>query len=391
MEIPGTYKGREQALIKHTLLRTYLEKLILIVGMGAGRRGAVEICYVDAFAGPWLDESEDLSGTSIAISLQTLDKCRQVLGRAGVRVKIRTLYVEKDSHAHERLNAYLDQETPSGIFASSLHGDFVTHRNAILEWCGPKAFVFFFIDPKGWKEVGIETLRPLLKRQHSEFLINFQYDFVNRTASMTAWQEDMAILLGEHINLEALSPLEREQRLVNTYREGLRFSVPHDSRFPARAGYVRVLDPVKERPKYHLVYLTTHPRGIIEFMKASEALDLVQRRVRAAAKDRARESKSGTKDMFGPESYVDDNSAVGSLEVDQFWLGYLERAGGERRVGDADFAKILEDTDWFPGDLQTSLSRLIDARRVVNLDAPRKRPKNPLHWEENERLALVTG
>jgi len=32
---PTGYDGREQALIKHELLKSYLEKLFFIVGMGA--------------------------------------------------------------------------------------------------------------------------------------------------------------------------------------------------------------------------------------------------------------------------------------------------------------------------------------------------------------------
>jgi hypothetical protein len=44
---------------------------------------------------------------------------------------------------------------------------------------------------------------------------------------------------------------------------------------------VRVLDRERQRPKYHLVYVTTHPLGVIEFMTISENVDLVQKQVRA--------------------------------------------------------------------------------------------------------------
>ena len=46
--IPENYKNREQAFIKHTLLRSYLERLFMIIG----HRERV-ISYVDCFAGPW--------------------------------------------------------------------------------------------------------------------------------------------------------------------------------------------------------------------------------------------------------------------------------------------------------------------------------------------------
>ena len=84
--VPSNYIGREQALIKHRLLESYLERLLLIIGMGAGRHSGLpmELCYVDCFAGPWGDPSENLEGTSIAVSLKTMAACRTTLARMGV-------------------------------------------------------------------------------------------------------------------------------------------------------------------------------------------------------------------------------------------------------------------------------------------------------------------
>ncbi len=75
MEIDPAYEGREHSLIKHELLKGYLEALLSIVGIS----GVKEFTYVDCFAGPWGDESESLSGTSIAISLEILDKVQKTL------------------------------------------------------------------------------------------------------------------------------------------------------------------------------------------------------------------------------------------------------------------------------------------------------------------------
>jgi hypothetical protein len=70
--LPKAYQERPQSYIKHLLLESYLEKLVLIVG-----RGASQICYVDCFAGPWGGGSDDMASTSIGISLTTLNKCRE--------------------------------------------------------------------------------------------------------------------------------------------------------------------------------------------------------------------------------------------------------------------------------------------------------------------------
>jgi three-Cys-motif partner protein len=388
--VPDAYlHGRELAYIKHQLLEGYLEKLFMIVGMSSTKLGITELCYVDCFAGPWSDDSEDMASTSIAISLQILDHCRQALGRRGMSLRVRALYIEKDKAAFARLDQFLSSRTPSGIKAEGWPGDFVALREKVLNWCGTGAFAFFFIDPTGWKAVGATMLQPLLKRPRSEFLINFMYDFVNRTASMSDWKDEIAALLGETVDIDNLHGLEREKLLLNTYRKNLKQHLPAEGKWQGRSAYVRVLDRQKERPKYHLVYLTTHPRGTIEFMEISENLDQVQKHVRAATKQHARITKSGMGELFGPEAFIDAEEGHASLsEVERYWLKYL--ASGERRVGEEAFANLLEDTDWFPGDFQRALGSLINAGKVRNIDATRKRPKKPLHWKnEGERLQLT--
>ena len=134
--VPTAYQGREQAYVKHELLKAYLEKLFLIIGMSSSRLGITELCYVDCFAGPWSTENESLSDTSIGVSLRILDKCQKELAARGIKVRFRALYVEKDNTAFTRLETFLSKHTPSGIEAHPLHGDFVALRPQILRWCG---------------------------------------------------------------------------------------------------------------------------------------------------------------------------------------------------------------------------------------------------------------
>jgi three-Cys-motif partner protein len=387
-DVPEEYEGREQAYIKHELLKAYLEKLFLIVGMSSRRVRIAEICYVDCFAGPWSTESENLADTSIGVSLRILERCKKELDRQGLRLRFRALYVEEDDQAFARLDQFLKKSAPPGIGAQAFHGDFVALREKILKWCGSEAFTFFFVDPTGWKEVAVEVLRPLLRRPRSEFLINFMYDFVSRTASMTDWQGEIAALLGEAVAVENLHGTAREKVLVDTYRKNLKHELPASGAWPARSAHVRVLDRQRERPKYHLVYLTTHPRGIAEFMEVSEGLDQVQKRVRASTRQATRVRKSKQQELFDESELVDpDAGRVNLAEVETYWIRYL--SAGEKWVGVEEFANILEETDWFPGDFQRALVRLIEAGKVRNLDARGKRPKQPLHWKEGERLMLV--
>ena len=394
VSVPAIYDGREQAWIKHQLLKSYLEKLLLIIGMAARSQGKVEICYVDCFAGPWGDDSEQMEGTSIAISMRTMALCKQKLAKLGVDATMRALYIELDKQAFVRLSDYLQTATPAGVDAQCKEGDFLALRQDILTWCGGTAFAFFFIDPKGWKTVGVPNLRMLLARPRSEFLINFMYDFINRTAAMREWQEEIAEFLGQSSevvqSLEGAPPQIRETALLSTYREGIKNALPTQrARFRPRTAYVRVMDRDKERAKYHLVYLTTHPVGVIEFMQILQDVELIQKRVRAAKKAENRQRQSGMNDMFAEafSDLVDNDEQASSDVVDLFWLEYLSTSP---KVVDEDaFADILERKGWTPSDLQASLARLIKAGKVSNVNATNPRPKRPLHYEKKEQLVLT--
>ncbi len=390
-QVPDVYEGRIPAKVKHALLKNYLEKLVLIIGMSARSKGSVEICYVDCFAGPWGSNDEKLEGTSISLSLKTLAACKEKLASLSVDARMRALFVEKEPDAYDRLSAYLRNDAPKSVEARPMKGDFVALRSEILDWTGKDAFTFFFIDPKGWSPIVIDVLTPLLQRPRSEFLINFIYEFVNRTASMAQFRDAMRRLLGKEIVLKDRTPEERELALVGAYRETLKTVVPSGRKpFNARTAYVTVMHPAKERTKYHLVYVSCHPKGIVEFMNISQAVDIVQARVRLASLLAEQSAKSGTMDMFVEHAVAEaDGSRSSPEEVDSFWLDYLSR--GERKVDQAAFADILEATNWLPRELQASLARLIDRGAVVNLDAVgKKRTARPLHFEgAGETLHMV--
>lgn len=380
--VPDVYEGRIPAMVKHALLKSYLEKLVLIIGMNGRAKGSVEICYVDCFAGPWGSEDEKLEGTSISLSLKTLAACKEKMASLGVNVRMRALFIERDKAAFQRLSTYLSNDAPNSVEAVPLEGDFVNLRVDILNWAGKDAFTFFFIDPKGWTPIVIDVLRPLLQRPRSEFLINFIYEFINRTASIAQFRDDMQRLLGMEVDVEGKTPEERELALVGAYRETLKTCVPFARPpFNARTAYVTVMHPQKERTKYHLVYLSCHPKGIVEFMNISQAVDIIQARVRLATRLTEQVAKSGTMDMFLEHAVTEvDGERSSPEEVDRFWIDYLSK--GKKKVDQAAFADILETTNWLPRELQASLARLIKSGAVVNFDAiGKKRSAKPLHFE----------
>jgi three-Cys-motif partner protein len=392
--IPTAYIGREQAYIKHLLLDGYLERLLYIVGWSAKRLGYEEVIFVDCFAGPWKDESNDLASTSIAISLNLLSKVQYALEEVQRPARFRAIYLEKDDGAFGRLERFLSDQLPDNVKATAIHGDFTKCIPDILARCPTKSFVFFFIDPKGWLTVKPEILQPLLARPGSEFLINFMYDFVNRAASMEALRENIAALFGGHLDLGALpnDPAQREQFLLERYRAAIVERATVGSA-KALSGYVTILDPTSDRTKYHLVYLTRHPKGIIEFMIQSEKLAGVQDAVRTAAKFNKKNRGNSTGDLFG----IDASQVEASLgeindrlkNLEKLWLTRLERQ--PLTVTEAVFAELICQGNCFPSELQMALKGLIERGDVHNIDADlKRRTKNAVHYEKGERI-MRTG
>lgn len=392
MEIKESYKGREHSLIKHELLKGYLEALLSIVAVaGAQKENPTrEFVYVDCFAGPWGDETESLAGTSIAISLEILSKVRDLLdaryGNGHSRFK--AIYVEENRKRFTRLQEYLGGHCPLGIECHALHGDYWKLQDEILQHCGERAFAFFFVDPLGWTDVGVPKLKRLLHRPKTEFLINFMYDFLNRAIGMKDFQLQVSQMLGELTDedfgiLAALPAQERADWVVRRYRDELTKVMGSDGSYPARSFHAEILHKERERVHYHLVYLTRHHKGVVKFAEASEKVSLIQKVVRLQTK----QEKDPNLSLFSPEEQVIHEEAQGrsNLEdVKAYWLSILTLE--PRRFGEPELASILETTGWLTGDFQDAFKELAREGKVENLDGTARRTKHFIHFDKGERL-----
>lgn len=377
------YRGREHSLIKHELLKGYLEKLLFIVGCG----GVKEITYVDCFAGPWGDESETLEGTSIAISLGILNKVREALAAKHhiYDARYRAVFVEQDESRYEKLKIYLKNNCPSRIEYHHLRGDYTEVQDKIIEHCG-NGFAFFFIDPKGWTPVGIPKLSKLLERPASEFMITFMYDFLVRAVRIEELRSQVGKLLGKIDNSEIeqlwnIDQYKREEQIVRRYRERLKALMPGRGKNKPRSYHATVLDKDKERTKYHMVYLTSHPKGIIEFSGISEKVEIFQRRVRHQRKEEA----SGQPGLF-PIKDADFQEAFAAdiNDVKEYWLNIL--SDKPTIFTEVRLADMLEETGWLESDIQAAFGKLIKEGKAENLSAQKKRRARFVHFKDNELL-----
>ena len=377
MPVPESYHGREQAYVKHQLLRAYLERLFMIIGQSQNC-----IRYVDCFSGPWQEGSENLQDTSIGIVLDIMLKCKGGLKQIGKDVNFHALFIENNKDAFTKLKVFLSQSTHQEIATEAQKGEFFDLREAILAWCGPDDFTFFFIDPTGWKRViEIPTLKPFLERPNSEFLINFMYDFVLRTHTQESFHDDMETIFGYMLDTSGMTPKQKEKHLIGQYRRRLKEIAPDRGGVP-RTALVPIRYPLRDRTLYHLVYLTRHAKGIAVFMEASEKLDLIQRRARAQAKQENRESRTGQKELFAADENVQTEDNINPGEVRSYWMRKLSDEA--QQFGIEQLADMLEETGWFESDLQAVFGELQKEGKVANLDdGTHRRRKKYVHFDAN--------
>lgn len=387
--IPPEYEGREQAYIKHYLLKTYLTRLFMIVG----QRKSKVINYVDGFAGPWKDDSDELSGTSIGIALQAAIDCRKTLEEKFPvePPEFRILYNEKERDAFVRLEHFVSRnQEHEGISVECMQGDFSEQIEEIRKWTKGE-FTFFFLDPKGWKGIDGDTLEPLLSLPKAEFLVNLMYDFINRFVELDGNNgEYMSRLLGKPMHFdETVSSEERSDQIANAYMENTnRF-------YRGRVAKIPVLMPDKNRILYYLVYFTRHERGIVTFKEQAERTDWIQRVSRNEMRLRKQMESSGTLSLFDEnEVFLENIELTKPQDNSEGAKQYLLDAMREKplRIDMKKMASILESTDFFPSDLQSAMGQLLKSGRVENLSAnASKRRTRFIHPEEKEIWRLKTS
>lgn len=384
-KMPKAYIGREQAYVKHTILKTYLERLFMIVG----RTKEPVISYVDCFAGPWKDNNYDLSDTSIGVSLEQLAKCQQGLKETfGREVKFRALYIEKDPIAFRKLETFLSQKPFPTVETECLSGDYTELLTDIVSWCG-NHFTFFFVDPTGWRNVvGARTMMPLLRMEKAEFLINLMYDFVNRFVDVDLHSDNTVDLFGKMPGFKDETPEKRQEVLLDLYRKNL------GAHYRGRSTYVPVEKPGKKRVHYYLVYLTRNPVGLSVFKTQAEKMEIVQRITQQEYKLRKQIQQSETADMFGDSVELpssEEEYTFNKLAARQYLLDKLSKV--PTLIDNDLWADYLEDSDLYPGDFNAAMKDMVKEGLVRNLDAVvsrrRTRVITPAWPKDSERWVLV--
>lgn len=173
------YQGREQEFIKHSLLRDYLPDWGYKVGSEWD-----SLVYVDGFAGPWGTQADDLSDSSFGVAISALRKVASTMATARNRgLNVKTVLVELADEPVDKLKDFANRQSKPGFTIDVLAGKFADHIPKICSLAasaGRSPFKFVFLDPKGWSDMPMQKLLPLIKGRSCEVVVNLMTRFLIR-------------------------------------------------------------------------------------------------------------------------------------------------------------------------------------------------------------------
>lgn len=292
----SAYEGREQTLVKHAILRQYLSAWAHKVGNFCDT-----LTYVECFSGPWNAVSDDLSDASFSIALDELRKARETHAKAGRKIRIRCLFIEKTEAAYARLKTFADSVKDAEI--ETIHGEFEDHIKDVISFIGAggrQSFPFVFIDPTGWTGFAMDTIEPLLKLNPIEVLINFMTSHIRRfiESPQEETRESFIRMFGSADyarRVEGTTMVDKEDALIAEYFRNLKTR----GRFEHVAAAI-VLDPQISRTAFHLIYATRNVVGLQVFKAAEKSAMHTMLEAQEAAALRRRQTDKIQGDLFGP-------------------------------------------------------------------------------------------
>lgn len=277
-----------------------------------------------------------------------------------------------------------------GSLRSTLEAS-VSEIVGFVEKGGAASFPFIFIDPTGWTGFALETIRPLLRLDPGEVLINFMTGHIRRFLDSPDedTQESLRQLFGSdefRQRIHGLKQHDRDDAAVEEY-----------SRKVKEVGGFRhvcsaiVLNPEQDRTHFHLIYATRSQKGVEVFKDAEKSAMTVQESARADAQQRARQSRTGQQSLLSSEE-LHDTSHYDSLR--DRYLGksrelVLQCLQTRRRVSyDEVWALAMSQPMTWESDLKVWI---IEWRESIRVDGMKPRQRVPRLGESNSLVWIATS
>lgn len=355
-----------------------------------GTKEIPKLAFVDCFAGPWKAQCSDYSDTSFGISLAAIKRCSDALSKKGPRPTIRTMWIEQDGSAFEKLERAALSGTDFRVTVTARKGRFQDNIDAIAEFVGRDSYAFIFVDPKGYSDlIEADVLAPLLRLPRCELLINYMWDHIKYAfghSDKAGHQHNLRRLYGDRYDsLMAISdPAQRENECLRSYEDMLRATCGTSGRERLRVLSYPIRDTHGQQfPKYYLVHTTHSARGLITFAEVCERTDPAQGLIFQIAQQTRRDAKSGVEDLFANQPLHAVSSECPADTAT--WLERLGSVGDEVKVSPEEWANLLERSRRLPSALQEGAKQLLQEGVIENVSAPnaaRTRPTNPIHFKD---------
>jgi three-Cys-motif partner protein len=279
----SNYVGKEQAYVKHYLLDNYLSQWAYKIGSKWDR-----LVFVDGFAGPWEAHDESFADSSFGIAVRVLNKVVDDLGKVLKRqVGGLCVFVEKRPEAFRSLDAFAKAHCTELVVVKALEGRFIENIpaiNKLVTDVGGNSFKFVFLDQKGWAATPIAKLKPFVRTRRCEVLFNLMTSFLTRFIERDDLAQSYHDLFGRTGVVERIRSLprgtgQREDAAVEEYCKSLRdiCGFPHVSQ-------AVIMDPTKEKIRYHLIFATNSLHGIEVFKRAEKEAAEKQNEIRSETK-----------------------------------------------------------------------------------------------------------
>jgi three-Cys-motif partner protein len=377
------YEEREHSLVKHTILESYLERLLMIVGQWAPK-----IAYIDGFAGPWKSAAADLSDTSPGIAIRTMAACQANLAsKLKKTVRVRSVFLETDDERASLLEQHIPGVPANIVSPEVWRKPFEWAIPDLLKWLEPDEFAFVFVDPFGWKGI-VEPARlaPLLQRNKTELLINFMWNFINLATGHDDQRANLVAIFGEGWEAAAMGASETKRReLMHLYRQRLTDTCRGVTRTRLRTAMLPVEYVHQDKVVFYLVYTTHNPTGLVTFHEEAEETSRQQKRLKLQYRlDKILRSQ-GQADIFSADGH-DAERRMSQNEVKRQWLALFPDIGSELLVDAAVMADLIEHSDYLLSEHQVAIAELIHDGIIENTQAKRLRPKFPVNYTKKGEI-----
>jgi three-Cys-motif partner protein len=234
------------------------------------------------------------------------DAQARILAETGNRRRITCFFSENDPAIHAQLaNAVAPHNKPNeGFEIQTFCGKFEDAVPKIQATIGG-AFPLIFIDPTGWTGYPFQKIKPIFGSSKCEVLINFMYGHISRF--VTSQDESTIASLDPILGGPGWwNRLDKSMKPGPAVEKLFRETLQQEGNF----NYVistKIDKSTADRPHFFLAYGTKNRAGLIAFRQTEYDALREHAKNRANAKERKREARTQTVDMFaGVEATVQE-------------------------------------------------------------------------------------